>query len=208
MLQDPNYYQTIDTPSVAEFTDRGSKFIALAFPIASIEDFKKNLNETKKNYPKASHYCFAYRLGMDGQIYRVADAGEPSGSAGRPILGQIDSKGLTNVCIIVVRFFGGTLLGVPGLINAYKSAASMALQITPAVRKQIELKYDLEFDYTISNDVMKVVKSFGCNLLKQDLHLFCIYEIGIPKTNELDAVRSFQKIYGCSIKRKSDLGNS
>jgi uncharacterized YigZ family protein len=208
MLQDPNYYQTIDSPSVAEFTDRGSKFIALAFPVASIEEFKKMLNEVKKNYPKASHYCFAYRIGTDGLTYRVTDAGEPSGSAGRPILGQIDSKGLTNVCIIVVRFFGGTLLGVPGLINAYKSAASMALQITPVVRKQIELKYELEFDYTITNDVMIVVKNFGCNLLNQDLHLFCIYEIGIPKINELVAVRSFQNIYGCSIKKKSDLGNS
>lgn len=208
MLQDPNYYQTIDTPSVAEFTDRGSKFIALAFPVASIEEFKKILNEAKKNYPKASHYCFAYRIGTDGLTYRVTDAGEPSGSAGRPILGQVDSKGLTNVCVIVVRFFGGTLLGVPGLINAYKSAASMALQITPIVKKQIELKYELEFDYTISNDVMKIIKNFGCSVIKQDLHLFCIYHIGIPKINELDAVRSFQNIYGCSIKKKSDLGNS
>jgi uncharacterized YigZ family protein len=208
MLQDPNYYQTIDAPSVAEFTDRGSKFIALAFPVASIEEFKKMLNETKKNYPKASHYCFAYRIGIDGLTYRVTDAGEPSGSAGRPILGQLDSKGLTNVCVIVVRFFGGTLLGVPGLINAYKSAASMALQITPIGKKQIELKYELEFDYTISNDVMKIIKNFGCSLLKQDLHLFCIYNIGIPKMNELDTVRAFQKIYGCSIKKKSDSGNS
>jgi uncharacterized YigZ family protein len=208
MLQDPNYYQTIDAPSVAEFTDRGSKFIALAFPVASIEEFKKMLIDVKKNYPKASHYCFAYRIGTDGLTFRVTDAGEPSGSAGRPILGQIDSKGLTNVSVIVVRFFGGTLLGVPGLINAYKSAASMALQITPIVKKQIELKYELEFDYTISNDVMKIIKNFGCSVIKQDLHLFCIYHIGIPKINELDAVRSFQKIYGCSIKKKSDLGNS
>ena len=95
MLQDPNYYQTIDAPSVAEFTDRGSKFIALAFPVVSIEEFKKILSETKKNYPKASHYCFAYRIGTDGLTFRVTDAGEPSGSAGRPILGPVSYTHLT-----------------------------------------------------------------------------------------------------------------
>ena len=124
-MHDPHYY-CIEKTSSAEFMDRGSRFIAYAFPVTSVEVFKLNLTEVKKMHPKASHYCFAYRLGHDATVYRVSDAGEPSGSAGRPILGQIDSRQLTNIMVVVVRYFGGTLLGVPGLINAYKSTASMA----------------------------------------------------------------------------------
>ena len=127
--QDPNYFQTVEQPAVAEFSDRGSRFIAYVQPVQSVDDFKAALNEVKKLHPKASHHCFAYRLGNSGTIYRVTDAGEPSGTAGRPILGQIDSKGLTNVLVVVVRYFGGTLLGVPGLINAYKSAAALAYNL-------------------------------------------------------------------------------
>src|SRR5688500_10700449 len=120
---------TIDKPSFAEFKDRGSKFLAFAYPIETVESFKTCLQQLKKEHPKAVHHCFAYRIGTDRNNFRVNDDGEPSGSAGRPILGQIDSKELTNVAVIVVRYFGGTLLGVPGLINAYKSATSMALQL-------------------------------------------------------------------------------
>ena len=116
-------YLTIDKASVAEFKDRGSKFIAYAFPILTADDFKKYMQQLKKEHHKAEHHCFAYRIGTDGNNFRVGDDGEPAGSAGRPILGQIDSKEVTNIAIIVVRYFGGTLLGVAGLINAYKSAA-------------------------------------------------------------------------------------
>src|SRR6478609_9954408 len=122
-------YNTIDQPSSAEFKDRGSKFIANAFPVSSVDDFKKSLEEIRKIHSKATHHCFAYRIGADKSLFRVSDDGEPSGTAGKPILGQIDSKDLTNTLVVVVRYFGGTLLGVPGLIHAYKSAASMALQI-------------------------------------------------------------------------------
>src|SRR5262252_8044704 len=130
---DADYYNTIEKLSVAEFKDRGSKFIAYTFPIVNINDFKTRLEEIKKEHPKATHHCFAYRLGIGGNNYRVSDDGEPSGTAGRPILGQIDSKELTDVLVIVVRYFGGTLLGVPGLINAYKSSAALALQLTPVI---------------------------------------------------------------------------
>ena len=157
-MLDQHYYYCIAKNVTAEFTDRGSRFIAFAFPIASVEDFKECLNEVKRAHPKASHYCFAYRLGNIGSMYRVADAGEPSGSAGRPILGQIDSRNLTNTLVVVVRYFGGTLLGVPGLINAYKSAASMALQLTPILKKKIEVDYEIQFDYTVMNEVMTVIK--------------------------------------------------
>lgn len=203
-MEEPHFYQTIENQVVAEFTDRGSKFIGMAFPVTSISDFKVALNEAKKIHPKASHHCFAYRIGMDGLTYRVADAGEPSGTAGRPILGQIDSRGLTNVLVVVVRYFGGTLLGVPGLINAYKSAASMALQLTPIVKKPILTLFELQFDYTISNDVMRVVKKYGCFLLKQELQLFCNYEVGVPRQVERDCLTALEELRGLSIKKKSD----
>ncbi|HNR17575.1 MAG TPA: YigZ family protein, partial [Chitinophagaceae bacterium] len=175
------YYNSIEKASVAEFKDRGSRFIAYAFPLKDISDFKEKLAALKKEHPKAVHHCFAYRLGLDGNNYRVSDDGEPSGTAGRPILGQIDSKKLTNILIIIVRYFGGTLLGVPGLINAYRSAASMALQVTPVVQKPVLVNYRLQFDYTQMNDVMKVVKQFDCTVLKQETQLFCSIEIGVPK---------------------------
>ncbi|HEY8971071.1 MAG TPA: YigZ family protein, partial [Puia sp.] len=119
-MAEQDFYYTIEKEATAEFKDRGSKFIGYAIPVSSVDEFKEKLNEVKKLHPKATHHCFAYRLGLDGNVFRVSDDGEPSGSAGRPILGQIDSKELVNVLVVVVRYFGGTLLGVPGLINAYK----------------------------------------------------------------------------------------
>ena len=203
-MEDQNFYHTIEKPSVAEFSDRGSKFIGMAYPVNDVVTFKLALAEVKRLHPKASHYCFAYRFGTDGSIYRVADAGEPSGTAGRPILGQIDSKGLTNVLVIVVRYFGGTLLGVPGLINAYKSTASMSLQLTPIIRKPIETIFELQFDYTVSNDVIRVLKKFNCNMVKQDMQLFCDFTIGIAKQNELLCINELEEIRGVVLKKKSD----
>src|SRR5450432_3005857 len=116
-----DFYFTIDTVGVAEYKDRGSKFIAHAFPLKNKEDFKKHLQALRKEHPKAVHHCFAYRISYDGNNYRVSDDGEPPGSAGNQILAQIDSRNLSDILVIVVRYFGGTLLGVPGLINAYKA---------------------------------------------------------------------------------------
>ncbi len=183
----PDYYNTIERTSVAEFKDRGSKFIAYTFPVSDVNDFKERLAEVKKEHPKASHHCFAYRIGLDGNNFRVSDDGEPSGSAGRPILGQIDSKQVTNILIIVVRYFGGTLLGVPGLIHAYKTAASLALQVTPVIQKPVEMNYSLQFDYTMMNDVMTIVKQCNCSVIRQEMQLFCRMEIGVPK-NRLEEV--------------------
>jgi uncharacterized YigZ family protein len=165
-------YQTIEKSAFAEFKERGSKFIAIAFPIQTSDDFKAQLQVLKKEHPKAVHHCFAYRLGLDGNNFRVSDDGEPSGSAGRPILGQIDSKLLTNTAVIVVRYFGGTLLGVPGLINAYKTATVMALQLVPIVEKAVELVYELQFDYTRMNEVMIICKQFGCTVIGQERSAF------------------------------------
>jgi len=179
MSQDTHYY-TIEKMAIAEFKDRGSKFIAHAYPIASAIDFKEKLTVSKKEHPKAVHHCFAYRIGTDGNNYRMSDDGEPSGSAGRPILGQIDSKQLTNVLIIVVRYFGGTLLGVPGLINAYKTATADALAAAVIIQKPVLVNYRLQFDYTKMNEVMRAIRQFDCVVLKQEMQLFCILETGIP----------------------------
>ena len=113
-MNEPEFYFTVGQPSLAEFKDRGSRFLAYAFPVQTPDDFKTNLQQLKKEHAKAVHHCFAYRLGTDGNNFRVSDDGEPSGTAGKPILGQIDSKELTNILVIVVRYFGGVLLGVPG----------------------------------------------------------------------------------------------
>ena len=176
----PEYYETIAQASTAEFRDRGSKFIAYAYPIESIDEFKKLLQALKKEHPKAVHHCFAYRIGTDGNVFRVSDDGEPSGTAGKPIMGQIDSKQMTNILVVVVRYFGGTLLGVPGLINAYKTVTSLALQVTPIIRKPIEKKYLIEFDYTRINEVMTLLKQFSCTIISQEMQLFCRIVTGIP----------------------------
>jgi uncharacterized YigZ family protein len=177
----PDHYNTIEKSAIAEYKDRGSKFIAYAFPIADVNEFKEKLTAIKKEHPKASHHCFAYRLGTDGNNFRSSDDGEPSGTAGKPILGQIDSKQLSNILIIVVRYFGGTLLGVTGLINAYKTATSLALDSTLSVQRPVFVNYHLQFDYTIMNEVMRIIKQFDCIVLKQEQQLFCIIEIGIPR---------------------------
>lgn len=186
-MSDPDFYLTIEKPSSAEFKDRGSKFIAFAFPIETADDFKKQLQLLKKEHPKAVHHCFAYRIGTDGNNFRSSDDGEPSGTAGKPILGQLDSKGITNVAVIVVRYWGGTLLGVPGLINAYKTAAALALQVTPVVQKQVEVNYTIEFEYNRMNEVMMVLKQFNCTVISNEMQLFCIIKTGVPK-NRLDEV--------------------
>lgn len=183
----PDYYNTIEKPSVAEFKDRGSRFIAFSFPVKDVNDFKEKLAVVKKEHPKATHHCFGYRIGLEGTIFRVSDDGEPSGSAGRPILGQIDSKQVTDVLVIVARYFGGTLLGVPGLINAYKTAAALVLQVTPLVQKPVLINYRLQFDYTQMNDVMTISKQFDCGVSQQEMNLFCSLQLGIPK-HRLDEV--------------------
>jgi uncharacterized YigZ family protein len=196
-----DHYNTIDKASVAEHKDRGSRFLAYAFPILAVEDFKKRLKELKEEHPKAVHHCFAYRIGVDGNNFRSSDDGEPSGSAGKPILGQIDSKELTNLAVVVVRYFGGTLLGVPGLINAYKTAASFALQLAPAIQKPVLVNYEIEFDYTLMNDIMMVIKRFNCTIFKNEAQLFCQMEIGIPKANLELCLNKLNDIHGSTVKK-------
>lgn len=196
-----DYYFTIEKPSIAEFKDRGSKFIAYAYPIKAISDFKNYLNVLKKEHPKAVHHCFAYRLGFNDDIFRLNDDGEPSGTAGKQILGQIDSKKLTNIAIIVVRYFGGTLLGVPGLINAYKSASSFVLQTIPIIQKPILITYSLQFDYTLTNPVMQILKQLGCEVNNQEFNLFSNIKIAVPKNREEELLFKITGIHGVDLKK-------
>ena len=170
-------YKTLASESTGEFKDRGSKFIAYATPLSpsprgspsdSTEaDFTNFLEKVKKEHPKARHHCYAWRLGMDGNRYRANDDGEPSGTAGRPILGQIDSFGLTNVGIVVVRYFGGTLLGTSGLIAAYRESAAEALKNGVIVDKIVEDIFEIQFEYDKMPDVMNAIKRLNINILEQ-----------------------------------------
>lgn len=198
---EPDYYLTIDKTVSAEYKDRGSRFIAYTSPVQSVDDCKNFLQQLKKDHPKAVHHCFAYRLGWDGTQFRVSDDGEPSGTAGKPILGQIDSKQLTDLMIVIVRYFGGTLLGVPGLIQAYKSAAAMSLQIVPIIQKPIEAVYDLHFDYTLMNEVMMVIKQSSCTVILQEMQLFCLLRIGIPKARLEEVLYRLGQVYGVTVEK-------
>lgn len=194
-----NTFFTIEKPSLAEYKDRGSRFLAYAYPIKSADEFKKQVKALKEEHPKAAHHCFAYRLGTEGLVFRSGDDGEPSGSAGKPILNQIDSKNLTDVAVIVVRYFGGTLLGVPGLINAYKTATSLALQLTPIIEKPILATYTFEFDYTLMNDVMIILKKYNCEILHNEMQLFCRMKVGIPKASDETVLQKLRELYGLQI---------
>ena len=156
-------YKTITTPTQAEFKDKGSRFIAYAYPIRSLADVKKYLDPLKEEHHKARHWCYAYRLGD----------GEPSGSAGRPILGQIDSIGVTDVLVVVVRYFGGTLLGVPGLIHAYKESTAQALAIAEVVEKNVEKTVWLKCEYPVLNEAIRIAKQYQADIVEQDLQLDC-----------------------------------
>jgi len=198
-MPEQDFFYTIEKEATAEFKDRGSKFIGYIFPISSVEGFKERLNEVKKLHPRATHHCFAYRLGLDGNTFRVSDDGEPSGSAGRPILGQIDSKELVNVLVIVVRYFGGTLLGVPGLINAYKSAAALALQTTPIVQRPVEQELVVQFDYTQMNEIMRVVKQYNGRVVKQEMQLFCSMTVAVPRNRFADVSYTLKELRNVEV---------
>ena len=197
-----NFYHTIEKESAAEYKDRGSTFLAHAFPIATIEQFKKELKGLKEKHPKAAHHCYAYRFGLDNTNYRANDDGEPAGTAGKPILGQLDSRLLTDTAVVVVRYFGGTLLGVPGLINAYKMVSSFALQMTPIIQKPVLIQYDLNYDYTLVNEVMVLVKRINGVIILNEMQLFCRMVLGVPKAEEPIFLKKINDLHGIEWKVK------
>jgi uncharacterized YigZ family protein len=174
-------YLTIKNPAIGEFKDRGSKFIAYANPIDSESDFAPFLETVRKEHPKARHHCYAWRLGLDQNQFRANDDGEPSGTAGRPILAQIDRLNLTNMGIIVVRYFGGTLLGTSGLINAYRTSAADALAKSEIIEKILEDTIEIQFEYEWMPAVMNAVKKLQINVLRQDFNEIGILQLRIRK---------------------------
>lgn len=162
-----DHYLTIAEPAVGEFRDRGSKFFAYAYPVYNEKEWQTHLEALRKEHFKARHHCYAFRLGLDKNNFRANDDGEPSGTAGRPILGQIDALGLTYILVVVVRYFGGTLLGTSGLINAYKLAAADALQNAQVIERTVEDVYLLDFDYGLMSQVMNVLKKLELDIVAQ-----------------------------------------
>ncbi|AYQ36464.1 YigZ family protein [Runella sp. SP2] len=193
MLFDDSY-KTIETPSEGFFRDRGSKFLAYAYPIKTEDDAKSHLNELYELHPKAVHHCYAYRLGLDRTQFRANDDGEPSGSAGKPILNTIYAHDLTNVLVVVVRYFGGTLLGVPGLINAYKVATDDALKVAKVVTLHVRDVYTLVYPYEQMNDVMKVIKAFELVPQHQQFDNECSLQLEIRKTMLNQVLGKLEKI--------------
>lgn len=193
------HYNTIEQEGQASFKDRGSTFIGYSFPLDRVENFKPIIQKLKKEHPKAAHFCFAYKIGIDGNKFRSSDDGEPSGSAGKPILGQIESKGLTDVVVVVVRYFGGSLLGVPGLIHAYKSTAAMALQVIPTIRKPLLFNIKLQFDYTNMNEISTIIKQYNCQIIHQENLMFSTYTIGVPVEIKEEVLFKFKQLRNVEI---------
>ena len=198
-------YSTIAAPSEGLYKDSGSRFIAYAYPITSESDVKPIVDALRREHHSARHHCFSYRINKvedspEGPVlakeglWRANDDGEPSGTAGRPILGQIDSRGLQNVLVVVVRYFGGILLGVPGLIRAYKSAAADALDKAQIVEKTATRRWSLEFGYELMPAVMSDLKSLGLDVAKRDFAEACRFEIDVPLSKETQFLEHIEKI--------------
>jgi len=194
-------YKTIKNPSAEViFKDRGSKFLGYAFPISSEKEVSPIITILKEKHHKARHWCYAWRLGVDNNLFRANDDGEPNNSAGQPIYGQILSYELTNVLIVVVRYFGGTKLGVGGLINAYKSAAKLALDTSDIIERTIDEHFALNFDYVDMNKVMRLVKEKNINLLKQEMQMDCNFEISVRKKEAKKIKKAFEDLRCVNIK--------
>jgi uncharacterized YigZ family protein len=187
-------YKTTKSPSEGLFKDKGSKFLAFAYPFENEFEIKKIIEPLRKEHFKAVHFCYAYRIGLDKNNYRVNDDGEPSGSAGRPILNVLLSKEITNILVVVVRYWGGTLLGVPGLINAYKSATEEAIVNSEIIEKTVNDVYQVTFDYVQMNDVMKVVKDFDLKIRNQQFDNQCVIEIEFRQSISSQVIGRFEEI--------------
>lgn len=192
-------YKTIKAPVEGLFKDRGSKFLAYAYPIEHENEVKPLVENLKKEHFKAVHHCYAYRLGLDRSNFRVNDDGEPSGTAGRPILNTLLSQDITNILVVVVRYFGGTLLGVPGLINAYKSATVEALAVAEIYEKTVNDVYNVSFEFVQMNDVMKVVKEFSLKIRNQTYDNQCTMELEFRKTLTNQVIGKLEKVDGILV---------
>ena len=181
------------------YKDRQSKFYAHVFPLANEKDVKTIIESLREKYPTASHSCYVWRLGIEEQRYRANDDGEPNNSAGMPIYGQIKSYGLTNVLIVVLRIFGGTKLGVGGLIVAYRTAAQMALESSSIIEKSVKVEYELCFDYPLLSKVMRLIKQNSIEIINQDMSMTCTITIAVLLKVAVQSENMFKGVYGVSI---------
>lgn len=195
-------YLTIEKTAEIIFKDKGSKFLTFAYPVQSEQQIKEILTQLKKEHHTANHHCYAYRLGADKQNYRANDDGEPNNTAGKPILGQIQSNDLTDIFIVVVRYFGGTLLGVSGLINAYKTSAAEVIKACTIIEKQILFNYTIRFPFEQLNDVMKLLKQMDGKILKQDFDNQCEIHFSIRKANSEACEEKLKKINELNLEYK------
>ncbi|WP_297101667.1 YigZ family protein [uncultured Draconibacterium sp.] len=194
-------YKTIETPSTGYFKDKGSKFYSYAYPLKDEEEVKDLVAALKKEHHSARHHCYAWRLGTEEIRTRANDDGEPSSTAGKPILGQLQSYEVTNILVVVVRYFGGTLLGVSGLINAYREATVEALNNADILSKLIEIQYELKFEYAMLNTVMNKLKQDNYDIVTTDFQESCRLIFKARKSEDERAFGSFNEIYGIEIKR-------
>lgn len=194
-------YKTIaQSVSGVIFKDKSSKFLGYAFPITSSEEVKNHLETIKKEHFSARHWCYAWQVGKEQKTYRANDDGEPSGTAGLPIYGQIQSFELTNVLVVVVRYFGGIKLGVGGLVNAYRTTAQMVLQEAEIQEKTIDLVFEIQFQYPLMNKVMRVLKEKNISVINQKLELDCRVYIEVRKGQSDEIQQIFQQMYEVKIK--------
>jgi uncharacterized YigZ family protein len=198
----PLNIKTIHETFVGEFKSLNSKFIAYVFPFHQKEVLQGILGQLKKEHPKASHWCYAYRVGYQNEEFRANDDGEPSGSAGKPILNQLYSHEVKNALIVVVRYFGGTKLGVGGLISAYRTSAQMALETSEIIEKTINIHYIVSFDYKNMNKVMRVIKEKNLEIISQNMNESCGIEIATRKKNAEQIVDIFNNLFEIEIKLK------
>jgi len=192
-------YHTIAAPAEGQYKEKGSKFLAFAFPVANTDQVKQHLERLRKKYFDARHHCYAYILGPTKEAYRANDDGEPSGTGGRPIHGQLLSADLTDTLIVVVRYFGGILLGASGLANAYKAAARDAISHATIVEKNIDITYRLHFEYPLMNDVMRLLKELGVQPRNQEFNLDCRLDISVRQSQSVRVYDTLAKLYGLKI---------
>ncbi len=193
-------YKTIeDSSEEILFKDKNSKFFGYAFSVLNEDDVKNHLDDLKKKHHTAGHFCYAYQIGVEDVKYRANDDGEPNNSAGMPIYGQIQSFEVTNILIVVVRYFGGTKLGVSGLINAYKTAAQQALEASKIIEKTIDVFYEINFEYDVMNKVMRVIKEKDITLVHQKMELACKFIISIRKNKSAEIFELFNRLYKIEI---------
>ncbi|MEZ4786839.1 MAG: YigZ family protein [Flavobacterium haoranii] len=199
-------YKTINQPSIEVlFKDKNSKFFGYAIPVTSEDEIKEHLAELKKQHFSARHWCYAFQIGTETRYHRANDDGEPNNSAGMPIYGQIQSFEVTNVLVVVVRYFGGVKLGVSGLINAYKTTAQMALEECKIIEKTIDKHFLVNFEYKNMNKVMRVIKEKNISIVNQKMELACEIEIATRKKNAEEIFNIFNTLFEVSIKEKEDL---